>query len=963
MAQKPQTEDSELNLSRKNLYQLQPYLTKKRGIKRLNLIVNMLTSLPPELINMHDLEEIACSNNQFENIPVVVCKLVNLILLDFAGNRLKDLPSSIVKLTKLTKVFLGWNNFSDFPAGLCKPRDSALTELHLSNNNISSIPEKLSNLRQLKIFDISHNNIKFIPTSIGYLINLTSLDVSYNDITNLPDDICELQRLKTLKASTNHITALPHHFGASLHQLTLLNVEGNPLEDPPIDICQQGITAIKIYQDGQNSSSNSICTTSDRDDVSSITSADQQDNVTGSTTERQITSSLSTYGNLDQNEDHILRFSITPNITKTQLIKLSDKMKFEIPPNAVSKEVIITARVLNEPSCPVVLADNEFIVTDFLQFTPDGFLFQKPIIFMCQCPGDLRNDGMREFVVRTTNDNGTWNDLSTWQEDDVFKAEVEHFSELVAVSKVKQHSVILSNIETIRVSCNRNDISVDVQTPHENQDLIHIVMERQCVDRDTLLRACELVGGYQDDYIAVGTILKLQQDGKALSKPIALSLQVPELRAVSHMSIVQLRKKGLLRVIRDYNDHNWRDITNDVIHDEDVITSVSFTEPRLHWPASRYATIITEPGVNVEAIAQMATRMSSKGWQIVNLILLQNVNNPKSLYVDCVNSEKLEPLLSRLQSSGYEARGTLPYTRDIDLAEGEMVDLHVAGEYIKEQRRGEKYLTFYSRRDNHIMLHVSLTRDAFDGNVASGDDCTGHVDFLKTQNKQKKDIILDTLWFGIPKPENISPMSPISGTIGTPGTRGTDGVAFSFDMDTQGVDSAIQILTPKLGRDWKRLGRTLTVSDPDLAVIESNDSRDLEEQIYQMFRKWKQKEGNRADIYVLVEALKAIDRCDLAHTIKRCCGLGQSSTRPKTQAASRVVQPPSTDCTRSKTQLPLARKATKKPAVRKALPVSAVTVQGPVAGLTGPKLILYSNSLEVTNAAKPAPRKGNTKKK
>ena len=84
---------------------------------------------------------------------------------------------------------------------------SSLTQLILSNNNISSLPDNVFKyLNHLISLDMSYNNL----TTIGYpaiygLFQVTSLDISHNQLTNLRQDtfsgkdiqnVCNYIRLK-----------------------------------------------------------------------------------------------------------------------------------------------------------------------------------------------------------------------------------------------------------------------------------------------------------------------------------------------------------------------------------------------------------------------------------------------------------------------------------------------------------------------------------------------------------------------------------------------------------------------------------------------------------------------------------------------------------------------------------------------------------------------------------------------
>lgn len=81
-----------------------------------------------------------------------------------------------------------------------------LTEIYLSSNKISQLPDSIGNLRQLR-----------------------HLDASNNQLTELPPELSMCVYLKNLLLFDNNIQTLPSELG-SLYQLEMLGIEGNPLE-------------------------------------------------------------------------------------------------------------------------------------------------------------------------------------------------------------------------------------------------------------------------------------------------------------------------------------------------------------------------------------------------------------------------------------------------------------------------------------------------------------------------------------------------------------------------------------------------------------------------------------------------------------------------------------------------------------------------------------------------------------
>ena len=112
-----------------------------------------------------------------------------------------------------------------------------LKKLILCNNQISyfEITPILKNLTKL---DLSSNRLTKVPAKIELLANLTSLHLEKNRIKELPY-LSKLIYLKYLDVSENLIHTL-HKSLASCISLKKVNIEFNPIIDPPSDICSRG---------------------------------------------------------------------------------------------------------------------------------------------------------------------------------------------------------------------------------------------------------------------------------------------------------------------------------------------------------------------------------------------------------------------------------------------------------------------------------------------------------------------------------------------------------------------------------------------------------------------------------------------------------------------------------------------------------------------------------------------------
>lgn len=141
--------------------------------------------------------------------------------------------------------------------------------LHISHNNLVSIPKEISKLTKLKILYLGNNQLESIPNELFSLINLEILDLGDNLITSLPSEICELTKLEILNLSNNLMHNIPKEvfqlpnlkflyvnsnlielipkeiiFSSSLEWMSLAN---NPLKSPPLEVYSQGLEGIKDY--------------------------------------------------------------------------------------------------------------------------------------------------------------------------------------------------------------------------------------------------------------------------------------------------------------------------------------------------------------------------------------------------------------------------------------------------------------------------------------------------------------------------------------------------------------------------------------------------------------------------------------------------------------------------------------------------------------------------------------------
>ncbi len=110
------------------------------------------------------------------------------------------------------------------PKELCQL--SALTNLHLTNNQLSTLPPEIGQLKSLTYLSLSNNQLSTLPPGIRQLKSLTNLSLSNNQLSTLPPDIGHLISLTNLYLENNQLNELPPETG-QLANLAQLFLRGN----------------------------------------------------------------------------------------------------------------------------------------------------------------------------------------------------------------------------------------------------------------------------------------------------------------------------------------------------------------------------------------------------------------------------------------------------------------------------------------------------------------------------------------------------------------------------------------------------------------------------------------------------------------------------------------------------------------------------------------------------------------
>ena len=227
-------------------------------MKKLKIRGKDLGRLPREIFLIDELEVLdlspereSCLYYRLTEVPPGIGKLINLRVLMLDTNEIAEVPPEICLLTSLERLSLSNNMLTSLPDAF-----SSLTNirsLHVSNNRLEKFPTPILELPLLTFLDLADNELVELPESISNLKGLQTLILFINKLTRLPESICDLPNLRCLWIGDNNIKRLPRNFG----NLRLLDwghrhtqstvVDGNPMQNPPIDVCKRGVQAIARY--------------------------------------------------------------------------------------------------------------------------------------------------------------------------------------------------------------------------------------------------------------------------------------------------------------------------------------------------------------------------------------------------------------------------------------------------------------------------------------------------------------------------------------------------------------------------------------------------------------------------------------------------------------------------------------------------------------------------------------------
>lgn len=164
----------------------------------------------------------------------------NVELLNLGGNNISSLPNEMTSLVNLRILFFAGNAFTSIPKVLGQL--PSLYMLSFKENRITHIPDEALSPSICWLI-LTGNQIKELPASIGKCTGMRKLMLSLNQLSSLPEEMKNLHNLELIRLAGNKFESLPDWL-LTLPQLSWIAYAGNSMEHPETSTCPSAMQEV-----------------------------------------------------------------------------------------------------------------------------------------------------------------------------------------------------------------------------------------------------------------------------------------------------------------------------------------------------------------------------------------------------------------------------------------------------------------------------------------------------------------------------------------------------------------------------------------------------------------------------------------------------------------------------------------------------------------------------------------------
>ncbi|MEG1616222.1 MAG: DUF4458 domain-containing protein [Bacteroidales bacterium] len=209
----------------------------KEKIQLLYLAENGLRTVPDNMGNLTALGLLDLSGNKLTTVPAMGDD-VSLVQCFVSNNELTSIPEDWFKTDDLEKLDLSVNKLTTFPNMFDAKSRYQISEVDLSGNLISRMPEDFKGIH-VEILNLNSNKLTSFPeefSETGSLFNF--IQISNNQIDTIsPASISNMKYLKALECSGNKLRYMPYEFNVeAFPYMTGIDLSMNQFAKFPIEV-------------------------------------------------------------------------------------------------------------------------------------------------------------------------------------------------------------------------------------------------------------------------------------------------------------------------------------------------------------------------------------------------------------------------------------------------------------------------------------------------------------------------------------------------------------------------------------------------------------------------------------------------------------------------------------------------------------------------------------------------------